>query len=203
MSDRLDVCSSGKELSVRNCRWGWNVVLRIWSQMQTAKFSLGTADISTTLTLACRCHKWRQCHNFLDTEGSVSSEFIPQGQGVNQACCVEILKRLREAVRRKWPEHWPSDLILHLDSAPAHKALSVKQFLAQKSTTEMEHPPYSPDVAPNNFWLFPKIKSAFNGTNIEGYWRHHNKCDDGSESYFTTGVPKHISNNGSIVGQSA
>jgi transposase len=24
----------------------------------------------------------------------------------------------------------------------------------------MERPPYSPDLAPNDFWLFPEIKSA-------------------------------------------
>jgi hypothetical protein len=27
----------------------------------------------------------------------------------------------------------------------------------------MEHPPYSPDLDTNNFWLFPKIKSALKG----------------------------------------
>jgi hypothetical protein len=32
------------------------------------------------------------------------------------------------------------------------------QFLTQKSITEMEHLPYSPDPAPNDFLLFPKIK---------------------------------------------
>jgi histone-lysine N-methyltransferase SETMAR len=68
---------------------------------------------------------------------------------------MEILKRLREAVRRKGPELRPNDWILHHDNAPAHK-----QFLTQKSITKMEHPPYSPDLAPNDFWLFPKIKSA-------------------------------------------
>jgi hypothetical protein len=45
---------------------------------------------------------------------------------------MEILKRLREAVPKKEPEIWLNDWILHHDSAPAHKALSVKQFLAQK-----------------------------------------------------------------------
>jgi len=49
---------------------------------------------------------------------------------INQAHYVEILKRLREAVRRKWSELRPYDWILHHDNAPAHKALSVKQFLA-------------------------------------------------------------------------
>jgi hypothetical protein len=45
---------------------------------------------------------------------------------------MEILKWLYEAVHRKRPELLPGDLIFHHDSAPAHKALSVKQFLAQK-----------------------------------------------------------------------
>jgi hypothetical protein len=55
---------------------------------------------------------------------------------------MEILKWLYEAEHRKSPEIWPSNRILHYDSAPAHSVLSVKQFLAQKSITEMEH--YSP-----------------------------------------------------------
>jgi hypothetical protein len=40
---------------------------------------------------------------------------------------------------------------------------SVNQILAQESITEMEHPYYSPDLAPNDFLLFPKIKSALKG----------------------------------------
>jgi hypothetical protein len=73
---------------------------------------------------------------------------------------MEILKRLREALHRKRPELWPNDWILHHDNAPADKELSITQFLAQKSNTEQNYGPYSPDLAPNDFWLFPKIKSA-------------------------------------------
>jgi hypothetical protein len=31
----------------------------------------------------------------------------------------------------------------------------------------MEHPPYSPDLVPNDFWLFPKIKSALKGRGLQ------------------------------------
>jgi hypothetical protein len=80
-------------------------------------------------------------------KGTVHFEFIPQGQSTN---LMEILKQLHEAVHRKRPELWPSDWILHHNTAPANKALSVKQFLAQKSITEIEHLPCSPDLASNN-----------------------------------------------------
>jgi histone-lysine N-methyltransferase SETMAR len=62
----------------------------------------------------------------------------------------------------------PELRLLHHDNAPAHKVLSVKHFLVQKWITEVEHPPYSPDLAPNDFWLFPEIKSALKGPNFQG-----------------------------------
>jgi hypothetical protein len=61
----------------------------------------------------------------------------------------------------------PNDWILHHDNAPAHKALSVKQFLAQKLINEMENPSYFHVLAPNYFWLFPKIKSASKGRRFQ------------------------------------
>jgi hypothetical protein len=56
---------------------------------------------------------------------------------------------------------------LHHDNAPAQKALSVKQFVVQKSITEMQHPSCSPDLAPNDFWLFPKLKFALKGRRFQ------------------------------------
>jgi len=56
------------------------------------------------------------------------------------------------------PELWPNNCILHHNNAPAHKVISLKQFLVQKSISEMENP--TADLALNDFCLFPKIKSA-------------------------------------------
>jgi hypothetical protein len=61
---------------------------------------------------------------------------------------------------RKRPELWSNDWIHHHENAPAPKVLSDKQFMDQISIIHMEHPPYYPDLAPTELWLFPKIHSA-------------------------------------------
>jgi hypothetical protein len=94
---------------------------------------------------------------------NINFEFVPQDQTVNQAYCVEILKCLCEVVHRKRPELWPNDSILSHDNVPSHKVLSVKQFLAQKSISEMKHLLCSSDLVPNDFWLLLNIKPALKG----------------------------------------
>jgi len=79
-----------------------------------------------------------------------------------------FLTTLRECVGRRRPDMWKNaSWILHHDNAPAHNALSVKRYLAKSNIPVMEHPPYSPDLAPCDFFLFPKIKSALEGTRFE------------------------------------
>ena len=46
--------------------------------------------------------------SFFDANGIVHSEFVPNGQTVNQAFHLQVLKRLRDAVRRKCPKLWRS-----------------------------------------------------------------------------------------------
>jgi hypothetical protein len=70
---------------------------------------------------------------------------------------------------QKGPELWPNDWILHHYRMQLTRRCQFKQFLAQKSITEMEHPPYSPDLVPNDFYLFPKINVCLKRTKISGY----------------------------------
>jgi uncharacterized membrane-anchored protein YjiN (DUF445 family) len=57
-------------------------------------------------------------------------------QTVSQAYYVEILKQLHETMHRKWCELWSNNWSLHCDNCSRSQD-SVKQFLAQKSITEM------------------------------------------------------------------
>ena len=63
----------------------------------------------------------------IDCEGVVHYEFSPRGQTINKENYVEVLKRLRDAVRRKRPRFWSSDdWLLHHDNAPAHSSNIVQ-----------------------------------------------------------------------------
>ena len=51
---------------------------------------------------------------------------------IGKFCC-EVLRGLRDNVRRKRPEMWKNgDWLLHHDNAPAHTSLVVREFLTQK-----------------------------------------------------------------------
>ena len=78
-----------------------------------------------------------------------------------------LLERLRNDVRRKRPENWENGFILHHDNAPCHTSLLVRDFLSNKIITMCPYRPYSPDLAPGDFWLFPKIKMTVKGKRFE------------------------------------
>jgi len=81
---------------------------------------------------------------FFDVRGIVHREFVPHGQTVNQEFYLEVLRRLRENVRRKRPELWRSgDWFLHHDNAPAHTALPVIRCLASLGWTALPPPPHN------------------------------------------------------------
>jgi len=50
--------------------------------------------------------------------------------------------------------HW----LLHHDNVPAHTSLVVREILTKNNMTTVPHPAYSPDLAPCNFYMFPKMK---------------------------------------------
>ena len=68
-------------------------------------------------------------------------------------------KRLRKRVRTDIADDW----VLHHDNAPAHTALSVREFLAKKNIPVLPHPLCSPHLAPCDFYLFPKLKLKLKG----------------------------------------
>ena len=105
---------------------------------------------------------------FFDSKGVLHYEFLPKGRTVNKEYYLEVMQRLREAVRSKRPDTWRENRwMLQHDNAPSHSSFLARDFLAKHSTTVLPQPSYSPDLAPADFILFPKLKSSPKGRRFE------------------------------------
>ncbi|UYV78911.1 hypothetical protein LAZ67_17000241 [Cordylochernes scorpioides] len=99
-----------------------------------------------------------------DEAGVVHHEFLPQGRTVNKEYYLQVMRNLREAIGQKRPDLWKNkNWLLHHNNAPAHTSLLVRDRLAKNNTLMMPQPPYSPDLAPCDFFLFPKLKRPMKG----------------------------------------
>jgi histone-lysine N-methyltransferase SETMAR len=98
---------------------------------------------------------------FLDSSGILHVEFIPEGATVNKHRYKETLRHLRKSIRRKRPELWRMKnwLLLH-DKGPAYRSVLVQEDLAKQQVTVLPHYPYSPDLAPCDFFLSPLGRKA-------------------------------------------
>ncbi|UYV69294.1 hypothetical protein LAZ67_6003158 [Cordylochernes scorpioides] len=97
-------------------------------------------------------------------KGVVHHEFLPQGRTVNKEYYLQVMRNLREAIRQKRPDLWKNkNRLLHHDNALAHTSLLVRDFLAKNNTLMMPQPPYSPELAPCDFFLFPKLMRPMKG----------------------------------------
>ena len=118
---------------------------------------------------------------FFDVKGTVHKEFVPTGQDVNSGFEWDVLRRLGENVRRRRPKLWrePTWLLQH-DNAPSHTSVFTHQFLSKNKMAVIPQPPYSPDLAPCVFFLFPKMKlKLMTGSRfdtIEEYWPNRGEC---------------------------
>ena len=54
-------------------------------------------------------------------------------------------------------------VLLLQDNAPAHRTLATQKKLAYLGFQCLEHPPYSPDLAPSDYHLFPGLEKQLKG----------------------------------------
>ena len=52
-------------------------------------------------------------------------------------------------------------------NAPADASLLIRSYLARDQVSILPHPPYSPDLAPADFFLFPKLKTTLKGRRFQ------------------------------------
>ena len=89
---------------------------------------------------------------------------MPRGNPVNSAGYVDLLKNhLRPAIKSKQRGLLSTGVLLQRYNAWPHTACSSVATIQDLSFECLPHPPYSPDLAPNDFHVFGPLKEAMGG----------------------------------------
>ena len=132
----------------------------------------------TTLTQSQKCRAWltpptkfKRAHLagkvmtsiFWDSQGVIIIDYLEQVRTINsimKATCGGFTRKSQERGEENWLEVFCS-----CRTTPLPKTSQFVMTAATECGYEiLPHPPYSPDMAPSDFYLFPKLKSHLRGT---------------------------------------
>ena len=101
----------------------------------------------------------RLCWLYFDINGPIIQISVPRGRTVTGTFYKrKILGKLNKCFEKRRSKTGLRGVRLLHDNAPAHTSSIVIHYLETKNVTMLPHPPYSPDLAPADFFQFPKLK---------------------------------------------
>ena len=119
-------------------------------------------------------------------------DYLEKGETINGEYYSNELRQLREILKSKRRGKLQKGVLLLQDNAPVHTANIATKAAHDCGFEVLPHPPYSPDLAPSDFYLFPKLKESITGRRyssndeikavVEGYF------NDVPEFFFLEGL---------------
>jgi histone-lysine N-methyltransferase SETMAR len=100
---------------------------------------------------------------FWDKDGIILLDFLEQGRTITGAYYSELLTKLHKKILEKRRGKLAKGVLFLQDNAPVHKSFIALQKLYEIGFDLIDHPPYSPDLAPSDYYLFPKLKKHLKG----------------------------------------
>ena len=74
---------------------------------------------------------------------------------------VEVVREFRKRFSLERPALFKSgQWHFYQDNAPVHNSILVTDYLTKMDIKTVRHPPYSPDLAPCDLWLFSKLRGC-------------------------------------------
>jgi histone-lysine N-methyltransferase SETMAR len=99
---------------------------------------------------------------FWDSEGLILTHCFPKSTTVTGET-YEDMNEVFPALREKRLKD-ASAVLFHLDDVPPNRAARVQQFFEDNNFEVVPRAPYPPDLAPSDFWLFPKLMETLRGS---------------------------------------
>lgn len=104
---------------------------------------------------------------FWDAKGILLIDYLEKGRTITGEYYASLLDRLKAAITEKRPGMAKKKVLFHHDNAPVHSSRVAQQKLAELRFQLLPHPAYSPDLAPSDYHLFPKLKTFLAGRKFE------------------------------------
>jgi len=99
----------------------------------------------------------------LDQDGILLIDYLPKGQTINAEYHSPLLVQLKDTLKENRRGKVIKVVFILHDNAPAHRALATQKKLAYLGFQCLDHPSYSPDLAPSDYRLFPGLKKQLKG----------------------------------------
>jgi len=100
---------------------------------------------------------------FWDQDGILLIDYLLKGQTIKAEYYSSLLVQFKDILKEKRCGKLTKGVLFLHDNAPAHRALATKKKLAYPGFQCLDHPPYSPDLAPSDYHLFPGLKKQLKG----------------------------------------
>ena len=105
---------------------------------------------------------------FFDLEGIIHHKYAPPGQTINKKHY--SMSFIGWEMQYDENSHGYRQLVTGsfiTNNMPTHASHLVQSLLAKHQISQVTQPPYSPDLALWDFWLFPKLKSPLKGKRVQ------------------------------------
>ena len=126
---------------------------------------------------------------------AILEDFLEKGSTINSASYCDLLaNRLKPAIRTKRRGLLSKKVLLQHDNARPHVAKATIETINKLGFEVLEHPAYSPDLAPSDYHLFAPLKDALRGRKFssdESVQKavHQWLCDQ-PKTFFSDGIYK-------------
>lgn len=131
---------------------------------------------------------------FWDARGIIFIDFLEKGKTITGQYYASLLDRLNEEIKKNRPHLAKKKVLFHQDNAPAHSSAIATTKLFELRYEVLPHPPYSPDLAPSDYYLFPNMKKWLAGkrfaSNDEVITQTTAYFEDLDKSYYMDGIKK-------------
>ncbi len=106
---------------------------------------------------------------FFDSYGPLYQRVLLTNTTINRVLYCKVVQTLLYHVGRKRP-HLHNQWLFHYNNARPHTSNATQDFLDSEFIGIFGHPLYSPDLAPNDFWLFSYLKKELPGKQYQARW---------------------------------